>query len=123
MDLSSESKEEVHDKMKTYYADILSIDKSFINILFENVNSENISINIKIFSITKSKSSIAFEINSNISDISVIITKMLFEYCNDINLLKFKNLKIINYGENTVNVGVTENQYLEINIETGCCDI
>ena len=121
--LTSENKEKLHDEIKTYYADILSIDKSFINILFENVNSENISISVKIFSITESKSTIAFEINSNVSDISVRIVRILYQYCNDVNLISFKKLKMFNYGENKVNVGVNENQYLEININPGCCDI
>ena len=99
------------------------MDKSFINILFENVNSENISVNVKIFSITESKNTIAFKINNNISDISVRITRILYQYCNDVNLISFKKLKMFNHGENKVNVGVNENQYLEININPGCCDI
>ena len=121
--LSSESKEELHYKIKSYYADILNVDNSFINISFENADEETISINIKIYSITQSKKSLAFIINLNITDISVRIVKILYDYCNDVNLIRFKKLKIMNYGDNTPNAQVSENQFIEINLETGCCDI
>ena len=120
--LSTENKILLNNDLKSYYANILNIDKSFINISFENIDNDKISINFKIYNITKSKKQIAIILNGIISDISVTVVKMIFKYCNDIYLLKFKKLYIYNYGENKNIIDMNENQYLQLNIEGECCE-
>jgi hypothetical protein len=120
--LLTSEKEEIHNKLKLYYSNILNIDESYINLYFDLSNKDHIDMNVKIYNITETKKNFAIIINKNRTEISSIITKILFEYCKDINLLDIDNLHIYNYGDNTPNIDMIENKYVEINIETGCCD-